>query len=66
MKILMFSTHSMKYIWCSPQKSKYPLCIKIDKPLVVYILSFNEQHNIYIYTLPFTDFLDRHDVETKF
>ena len=25
MKILMFSTHSMKYIWYSPQKSKYPL-----------------------------------------
>ena len=23
-KILMFSTHSMKYIWYSPQKSKYP------------------------------------------
>ena len=28
MKILMFSTHSMKYIWYSPQKSKYPLYIK--------------------------------------
>ena len=28
MKILMFSTHSMKYIWYSPQKSKYPLCHK--------------------------------------
>ena len=27
MKILMFSTHSMKYIWYSPQKSKYPLFI---------------------------------------
>ena len=27
MKILMFSTHSMKYIWYSPQKSKYPLYI---------------------------------------
>ena len=27
MKILMFSTHSMKYIWYSPQKSKYPLSI---------------------------------------
>ena len=25
MKILMFSTHLMKYIWYSPQKSKYPL-----------------------------------------
>ena len=24
----MFSTHSMKYIWYSPQKSKYPLFIK--------------------------------------
>ena len=22
---MMFSTHSMKYIWYSPQKSKYPL-----------------------------------------
>ena len=28
MKILMFSTHSMKYIWYSPQKSKYPLYIR--------------------------------------
>ena len=28
MKILMFSTHSMKYIWYSPQKSKYPLFIQ--------------------------------------
>ena len=27
MKILMFSTHSMKYIWYSPLKSKYPLYI---------------------------------------
>ena len=27
MKILMFSTHSMKCIWYSPQKSKYPLFI---------------------------------------
>ena len=27
MKILMFSTHSMKYICYSPQKSKYPLYI---------------------------------------
>ena len=25
----MFSTHSMKYIWYSPQKSKYPLCINV-------------------------------------
>ena len=24
MKILMLSTHSMKYIWYSPQRSKYP------------------------------------------
>ena len=31
MKILMFSTHSMKYIWYSPQKSKYPLFI--GKPI---------------------------------
>ena len=30
MKILMFSTHSMKYIWYSPQKSKYPLCIPLS------------------------------------
>ena len=29
MKILMFSTHSMKYIWYSPQKSKYPLYIMV-------------------------------------
>ena len=28
-KILMFSTHSMKYIWYSPQKSKYPLDLSI-------------------------------------
>ena len=27
MKILTFLTHSMKYIWYSPQKSKYPLFI---------------------------------------
>ena len=27
MTILMFSTHSMKYILYSPQKSKYPLCV---------------------------------------
>ena len=26
-KILLFSTHSMKYIWYSSQKSKYPLYI---------------------------------------
>ena len=26
-KLLIFSTHSMKYIWYSPQKSKYPLYI---------------------------------------
>ena len=30
-KILMFSTHSMKYIWYSPQKSKYPLYITTGK-----------------------------------
>ena len=30
MKILMFSTHSMKYIWYSPQKSKYPLFTHAD------------------------------------
>ena len=29
MKILMFSTHLMKYIWYSPQKSKYPLFISL-------------------------------------
>ena len=27
-KLLIFSTHSMKYIWYSPQNSKYPLCIE--------------------------------------
>ena len=27
MKLLVFLTHSMKYIWYSPQKSKYPLYI---------------------------------------
>ena len=26
-KLLIFSTHSIKYIWYSPQKSKYPLYI---------------------------------------
>ena len=26
LKMLMFSTHAMKYIWYSPQKSNYPLC----------------------------------------
>ena len=26
-KMLIFSTHSMKYIWYSPKKSKCPLCI---------------------------------------
>ena len=26
-KTSKFSTHSMKYIWCSPQKSKYPLSL---------------------------------------
>ena len=26
-KMLIFSTHSMKYIWYSPKKSKYPLYI---------------------------------------
>ena len=25
----MFSEHSMKYVWYSPQKSKYPLFIRI-------------------------------------
>ena len=30
MKILMFSTHSMKYIWYSFQKSKYPIYIYIQ------------------------------------
>ena len=25
MNLLIFSSHSMKYIWYSPQKSKYPL-----------------------------------------
>ena len=29
MKILMFSTHSMKYIWYSPKKSKYPLFTRL-------------------------------------
>ena len=27
MKLLIFLTHSMKYIWYSPQKRKYPLFI---------------------------------------
>ena len=26
-ELLIFSRHSMKYIWYSPQKSKYPLFI---------------------------------------
>ena len=30
-EILMFSTHSMKYIWYSPQKSKYPLIISLGE-----------------------------------
>ena len=34
MKILMFSTHSMRYFWYSPQKSKYPLCIPRVKNMV--------------------------------
>ena len=34
MKILMFSLHSMKYLWYSQQKSKYPLYINVT----VYIL----------------------------
>ena len=33
MKILMFSTHSMKYIWYSLQKSKYPLYIGLSMRL---------------------------------
>ena len=33
MKILIFSLHSVKYIWNSPQKSKYPLFIS-DAPSV--------------------------------
>ena len=34
MKILMFSTDLMKYIWYSPQKSKYHLYIFISDLLV--------------------------------
>ena len=48
MKILMFSTHSMKYIWYSPQKSKYPLCITIDKHILVAL--WNDAHNKVAYT----------------
>ena len=33
-KILMFSTHSMKYIWYSPQKSKYPLYSFIELRII--------------------------------
>ena len=54
MKILMFSTHSIKYIWYSPQKSKYPLCIieffpnckgsNFDIHIWVQLLGFN--HNL--------------------
>ena len=38
----MFSTHSMKYIWYSPQKSKYPLCIctHFTKILILHFLIF--------------------------
>ena len=32
-KIMLFSTHSMKYIRYSPQKSKYPLSISRHVPL---------------------------------
>ena len=26
--LLIFSSHSMKFVWYSPRKSKYPLCIE--------------------------------------
>ena len=44
MKILMFSTHSMKYIWCSPQKSKYPLFIKANATYEINILNKQRPH----------------------
>ena len=34
-KMLIFSTHSMEYIWYSPQKSKYPLFISNCKQKVL-------------------------------
>ena len=40
MKILMFSTHSMKYIWYSPQKSKYPL-FNMSCVVIILIICWN-------------------------
>ena len=55
MKILTFSTHSMKYIWYSIKKSKYPLCIF---SLVT--------DTIYIFTVAKQDFLDNYGTGTFF
>ena len=43
LKTSKFSTHSMKYICYSPQKSKYPPCSKFGNSLVeytVFVISF--------------------------
>ena len=36
-KLLIFSTHSIKYIWYSPQKSKYPLFILTCHACSIYV-----------------------------
>ena len=55
MKILMFSTHSLKYIWYSPQKSKYPLYIlglvPGDEILVINGKIVSELDMVYVETL---------------
>ena len=51
MKLLIFSTHSMKYIWYTPQESKYPLLTLecLLKEMSVNVRRNNNTWSIYKY-----------------
>ena len=46
MKILMFSTLSMKYIWYSPKKSKYPLFHFKRQTQNIQVVLVSARHNL--------------------
>ena len=58
MKILMLSTHSMKYIWYSPQKSKYPLFISLGE---INLSRQKQSYRFYLFDKSW-DLIDKHDI----
>ena len=65
MKILMFSTHSMKYIWYSPQKSKYPLFIEV-RLFILTVKVCSELQEVFKYMEYFKSLFYIHNLKCNF